>query len=35
MIVPAHCTGFRAEQALAAAFPEAYVQNSVGTTYSF
>lgn len=35
MIVPAHCTGFRAEQALAAALPEAYVQNSVGTTYSF
>jgi len=35
MIVPAHCTGFRAEQALAAAFPEAYVQNSVGTTFSF
>jgi 7,8-dihydropterin-6-yl-methyl-4-(beta-D-ribofuranosyl)aminobenzene 5'-phosphate synthase len=35
MVVPAHCTGYKADQALAAALPEAYVHNSVGTTYSF
>ena len=32
-IVPAHCTGWRATHALAAAFPEASIQNSVGTRY--
>jgi 7,8-dihydropterin-6-yl-methyl-4-(beta-D-ribofuranosyl)aminobenzene 5'-phosphate synthase len=32
-IVPAHCTGFRAVHALAAAFPDAFIQNSVGTRY--
>jgi 7,8-dihydropterin-6-yl-methyl-4-(beta-D-ribofuranosyl)aminobenzene 5'-phosphate synthase len=31
VIVPAHCTGWRAVHRLAAAFPEAFVQNSVGT----
>lgn len=35
VIVPSHCTGWRAAHALARAFPEAYVQNSVGTTYTF
>jgi 7,8-dihydropterin-6-yl-methyl-4-(beta-D-ribofuranosyl)aminobenzene 5'-phosphate synthase len=34
-IVPAHCTGYKAQQAMAAAMPEAYVQNAVGTTYLF
>lgn len=33
IIVPAHCTGWRATHALAAAFPDAFIQNSVGTTY--
>jgi 7,8-dihydropterin-6-yl-methyl-4-(beta-D-ribofuranosyl)aminobenzene 5'-phosphate synthase len=32
MIVPAHCTGYPAAQAIAAALPAAYVFNSVGTT---
>lgn len=33
VIVPAHCTGWRAVHLLAAAFPEAFIQNSVGTRY--
>lgn len=32
LIVPAHCTGWRAVHAIAAEMPEAFVQNSVGTT---
>ncbi len=32
-IVPAHCTGWRATQAIAAAFPEAFIKNAVGTRY--
>ena len=32
-IVPAHCTGWRAVQALAARFPEAYIPNTVGTRF--
>lgn len=35
VLVPAHCTGWRAIHALAAAFPEAFIQNSVGTVYEF
>jgi len=35
MIVPGHCTGWKAQQALAAALPDAYVHNAVGTTYLF
>jgi 7,8-dihydropterin-6-yl-methyl-4-(beta-D-ribofuranosyl)aminobenzene 5'-phosphate synthase len=34
-LVPAHCTGWRAARAMAAAFPEAFVQNSVGTRLDF
>ncbi len=34
-IVPAHCTGWKATHAIAAAMPEAFVQNSVGTTFVF
>ena len=34
-LVPAHCTGFAATHALAARFPEAFIQNSVGTRYDF
>jgi len=33
VIVPGHCTGYRAQMAIAEAFPEAYVQNAVGTTF--
>jgi 7,8-dihydropterin-6-yl-methyl-4-(beta-D-ribofuranosyl)aminobenzene 5'-phosphate synthase len=33
--VPAHCTGWRATHALAARFPEAFIQNSVGTRFEF
>ncbi|HEY1277451.1 MAG TPA: MBL fold metallo-hydrolase [Thermoleophilaceae bacterium] len=34
-IVPAHCTGWAAQQAIAARFPEAFIQNSVGTRFEF
>ena len=34
-LVPAHCTGWRATHALAARFPEAFIQNSVGTRFAF
>jgi 7,8-dihydropterin-6-yl-methyl-4-(beta-D-ribofuranosyl)aminobenzene 5'-phosphate synthase len=34
LIVPGHCTGWRAQHALASALPEAWVQTSVGTTYT-
>ncbi len=33
MVVPAHCTGWRAMHAIAREFPEAFVQNSVGTRF--
>ena len=35
VVVPTHCTGWRAIHALAAAFPDAFIQNSVGTRYVF
>jgi 7,8-dihydropterin-6-yl-methyl-4-(beta-D-ribofuranosyl)aminobenzene 5'-phosphate synthase len=31
-VMPGHCTGWRAAHAIALAMPEAYLQNSVGTT---
>ncbi|WP_275466462.1 MBL fold metallo-hydrolase [Streptomyces noursei] len=34
LIVPGHCTGWRAQHTLAAALPDAWVQTSVGTTYT-
>ena len=34
LIAPGHCTGWRAQHTLAAALPEAWVQSSVGTTYT-
>ncbi|MGY5117330.1 MBL fold metallo-hydrolase [Streptomyces sp. 900105755] len=34
LIVPGHCTGWRAQHTLAAALPGAWVQTSVGTTYT-
>jgi 7,8-dihydropterin-6-yl-methyl-4-(beta-D-ribofuranosyl)aminobenzene 5'-phosphate synthase len=33
VIVPAHCTGYKAQMAIARRLPEAYVHNAVGTTY--
>ena len=33
VVVPAHCTGWRAVHRLAAALPEAFIQNSVGTRF--
>jgi 7,8-dihydropterin-6-yl-methyl-4-(beta-D-ribofuranosyl)aminobenzene 5'-phosphate synthase len=35
VLVPAHCTGWRATHALAARLPEAFIQNSVGTRFDF
>ena len=34
-LVPMHCTGWRATHALARRFPEAFIQNSVGTRFEF
>jgi 7,8-dihydropterin-6-yl-methyl-4-(beta-D-ribofuranosyl)aminobenzene 5'-phosphate synthase len=34
LVVPGHCTGWRAQHALAAALPNAWVQSSSGTTYA-
>jgi 7,8-dihydropterin-6-yl-methyl-4-(beta-D-ribofuranosyl)aminobenzene 5'-phosphate synthase len=34
-LVPAHCTGWKATHALAARFPNAFLQNSVGTRFDF
>ncbi len=33
LVVPAHCTGWRAQHALARAFPDAYVPDCVGTRF--
>jgi 7,8-dihydropterin-6-yl-methyl-4-(beta-D-ribofuranosyl)aminobenzene 5'-phosphate synthase len=35
VIVPGHCTGWKATHAIAAALPTNFVQNSVGTTFVF
>lgn len=35
VVVPAHCTGWRATHALASAFPDAFIPGSVGTRYVF
>src|SRR5215204_1569777 len=34
-LIPCHCTGWRATHAIAASFPDAFVQNSVGTRFEF
>src|SRR5580698_2784451 len=34
LIAPGHCTGWRAQHTLAAVLPDAWVQSSVGTTYT-
>jgi 7,8-dihydropterin-6-yl-methyl-4-(beta-D-ribofuranosyl)aminobenzene 5'-phosphate synthase len=33
LIVPAHCTGWKATHAIARRLPAAFIQNSVGTTF--
>ncbi len=33
LLVPSHCTGWRATHAIAREFPDAFVQNSVGTRF--
>ncbi len=33
VLVPAHCTGWRAQHALSGRFPDAFVPNSVGTSF--
>jgi 7,8-dihydropterin-6-yl-methyl-4-(beta-D-ribofuranosyl)aminobenzene 5'-phosphate synthase len=33
VIVPTHCTGWKATHAFAHRFPAAFIQNSVGTTF--
>jgi 7,8-dihydropterin-6-yl-methyl-4-(beta-D-ribofuranosyl)aminobenzene 5'-phosphate synthase len=35
IVVPMHCTGWRATNRFAAAMPEQFILNSVGTTYQF
>jgi len=34
VLVPAHCTGWRAQHAMSARFPAAFVPNTVGTTFA-
>ena len=34
LVVPAHCTGWRAQHRLAAGLPDAFVPNAVGTTFT-
>lgn len=34
LLVPAHCTGWRAQHRLAAALPEAFIPNAVGTSFT-
>jgi hypothetical protein len=33
VLVPAHCTGWRAQHAMSARFPSAFVPNAVGTSF--
>ena len=33
VLVPAHCTGWRAQHAMSARFPEAYIPSAVGTSF--
>ncbi|MEA2058459.1 MAG: MBL fold metallo-hydrolase [Actinomycetota bacterium] len=35
LVVPGHCTGWRAQHEVAAALPEAYTSSNVGTTFTF
>jgi 7,8-dihydropterin-6-yl-methyl-4-(beta-D-ribofuranosyl)aminobenzene 5'-phosphate synthase len=33
--IPCHCSGFKAITEIARSMPDAFIQNSVGTTYVF
>lgn len=33
VVVPAHCTGWKAQHRLAAALPDAFIPNAVGTSF--
>ena len=33
VLIPAHCTGWRAQHAMSAQFPAAFVPNTVGTSF--
>jgi 7,8-dihydropterin-6-yl-methyl-4-(beta-D-ribofuranosyl)aminobenzene 5'-phosphate synthase len=33
VLVPAHCTGWRAQHAMSARFPAAFIPNAVGTRF--
>jgi 7,8-dihydropterin-6-yl-methyl-4-(beta-D-ribofuranosyl)aminobenzene 5'-phosphate synthase len=33
VLVSAHCTGWRAQHAMSARFPDAFIPNSVGTSF--
>jgi 7,8-dihydropterin-6-yl-methyl-4-(beta-D-ribofuranosyl)aminobenzene 5'-phosphate synthase len=35
VLVPAHCTGWKAQNRFAAVLPDAFVPNAVGTSYTF
>jgi 7,8-dihydropterin-6-yl-methyl-4-(beta-D-ribofuranosyl)aminobenzene 5'-phosphate synthase len=35
VLVPAHCTGWKAQNRFASALPDAFVPNAVGTSYTF
>ena len=35
VVVPAHCTGWRAQHAMSARFGEAFIPNTVGTRFEF
>jgi 7,8-dihydropterin-6-yl-methyl-4-(beta-D-ribofuranosyl)aminobenzene 5'-phosphate synthase len=35
LVVPGHCTGWRAQHLVAAALPDAYTSSNVGTTFTF
>jgi 7,8-dihydropterin-6-yl-methyl-4-(beta-D-ribofuranosyl)aminobenzene 5'-phosphate synthase len=35
VLVPAHCTGWKAQHRFAAVLPEAFIPNAVGTSYTF
>jgi 7,8-dihydropterin-6-yl-methyl-4-(beta-D-ribofuranosyl)aminobenzene 5'-phosphate synthase len=33
VLVPAHCTGWRAQHAMSARFPAAFIPNTVGSSF--
>jgi 7,8-dihydropterin-6-yl-methyl-4-(beta-D-ribofuranosyl)aminobenzene 5'-phosphate synthase len=35
VLVPAHCTGWKAQHRFAAALPDAFIPNAVGTAFTF